>query len=44
LRGWRKIERKLSEVNTKTVSRGQNELITEFKIVVGDVINIESRL
>ena len=25
-----KIERKLSEVNTRTVSRGQNELIENF--------------
>ena len=27
-----KIEWKLSEVNTKAVSRGQNELIGEFKM------------
>ena len=35
-----KIERKLSEVNTRTVSRGQNELIGEFKIAAGGVISI----
>ena len=35
-----KIERKLSEVNTRAVSRGQNELIGEFKMVAGDVISI----
>ena len=35
----RKIEWKLSEVNTRGVSIGQNELIWEFKIVAGDVIS-----
>ena len=35
-----RIECKLSEVNTRAASRGQNELIGEFKIVAGDVINI----
>ena len=35
-----KIEWKLSEVNTRAVSRGQNELIGKFKIVAGDVISI----
>ena len=44
-KGWSggddgKIEWKLSEVNTRAVSRGQNELIGEFKMVVGDVISI----
>ena len=34
------LERKLSEVNTRTVSRGQNELIDEFKMAEGDVIYI----
>ena len=33
-----KIKRKLSEVNIRAVSRGQNELIGKFKMVSGDVI------
>ena len=36
----RKIEWKSFEVNIMTVSRGQNELISEFKMAAGDVINI----
>ena len=35
-----KIEWKSSEVNIRTVSRGQNELIGKFKMVAGDVVNI----
>ena len=35
-----KFERKLFEVNTRAVSRGQNELIGEFKMAVGDEIKI----
>ena len=35
-----KIEWKLSEVNTRTMSRGQNKLIGRFKMTVGDVISI----
>ena len=38
-----KTEWKLSEVNTKAVSRGQNELLGKFKIAVGDVISIMGR-
>ena len=34
------IEWKSSEVNNRTVSRGQNKLIGEFKMAAGDVINI----
>ena len=30
----------LSEVNTRAVSRGQNELIGKFKMAAGDVISI----
>jgi hypothetical protein len=37
-RGWRKIKWKLSEVNTRAVSGGQNELIGKFKMVAGDVM------
>ena len=36
-----KIEWKSSEVNTRAVSRGQNELIGEFNMVEGDVISIK---
>ena len=35
-----KFKRKLAEVNTWAVSRGQNELIGKFKMVAGDVISI----
>ena len=35
-----KIEWKLSEVNTRAVSREQNKLIGEFKMVGSDVISI----
>ena len=45
--GWMgdggKIKWKLSEVNTRAVSRGQNELIGKFKMVVGDVISIRGQ-
>ena len=30
-----------SEVNIRAVSRGQNELIKEFKILVGDAISLK---
>jgi len=35
-----KIEWKSSEVNTRAVSREQNKLIGEFKMVGSDVISI----
>ena len=35
-----KIKWKLCEVNTRAVSRGQNELIGKFKVVAGYVISI----
>ena len=34
----RKIEWKLSDVNTRAVSRGQNKLIGKFKMAAGDVM------
>ena len=34
-----KIEWKLSEVNTRAVSRGQNELIGKLKMATGDMIS-----
>ena len=39
-----KIGRELSEVSNRAVSRGQNELIGEFKMAAGDVICIRGRL
>ena len=42
-RDGRKIEGKLSEVNTMALSGGQNEVIREFKTAV-DVISIGIRL
>ena len=39
-----KIEWKSSEINTRAVSRGQNELIGEFKISVDDIISIGGSL
>ena len=35
-----KIERKLSEINSRVVSKEQNELIVKFKMAAGDVIII----
>ena len=43
-RDGRKIEWKLSEVNAKVVSRGQNELIVKFKMAAGDVISIRGQV
>ena len=39
-----KIEWKSSKVNTRSVSRGQNELIGEFKMAAGDVISIRGQV
>ena len=33
-----KFKRKLSEVNTRAVSRRQNELVGKFKMAVGDKV------
>ena len=35
---------KLSEVDTRTVSRRQNKLICKFKMAVGDVISIRGNV
>ena len=40
----RKIEWKSSEVNTRAVSRGQNELIGKFKMAARDVISIRGQV
>ena len=39
-----KIIWKLSDVNTRAVSRKQNELIGKFKMAVDDVISIEGQV
>ena len=39
-RGGEKIEWKLPDVNTRTVSRGQNKLIGQFKMAASDAISI----
>ena len=39
-----KIKYTLSEVYTRAVSRGQNELIGKFKIAAGDVISIRGQV
>ena len=44
VRSGGKNEWKLSEVVIRAVSRGQNELTGEFKMVLGDVIGIGGRL
>ena len=38
------MERKLSEVNTRAVSRGQDRLIGKFMMVAGDVISIRGQV
>ena len=38
------VKNKLSEINNRTVSRGQEELIRKFKMVVGDVISIREQV
>ena len=35
---------KLSEVDTRAVSRGQNKLIDKFKMAAGDVISIRGQV
>ena len=39
-----KIEWKLSEINTRAVSRGQNKLTDEFKGAAGHIIGFGGRL
>ena len=42
--GWGvggKIKWRLSEVNTRAVSRGQDELLDNFKMAAGDMISIK---
>ena len=39
-----KIKWKLCEVNTRAVSRGQNELIGKFKVAAGDMVSIRGQV
>ena len=39
-----KFKRKLSKVNTRAVSRGQNELVGKFKIAAGDMVSIRGQV
>ena len=39
-----KIKWKLSEVNTRAVSRGQNELMGKFKMAAGEMISIRRQV
>ena len=39
-----KFKRKLSEANTRAVSRGQNELIGKLMMSVGDMISIRGQV
>ena len=38
------LKRRLSEVNARAVSRGQNELVCKFKMAVGDKVILGGRL
>jgi hypothetical protein len=39
-----KFKRKLSEVNTRAVSRGQNESVGKFKMAAGDMVSIRGQV
>ena len=39
-----KFKRKLSEVNTRALSRGQNELVGNFKMAAGDMVCIRGQV
>ena len=36
-----KFKRRLSKINARAVSRGQNELVCKFKMAAGDMISIK---
>ena len=38
-----KFKRKLSEINTRAVSRGQNELVGKFKMAADDMVSIRGQ-
>ena len=37
-------KRRLSEVNARAVSRGQNELVCKFKMAAGDMVSIRGQV
>ena len=39
-----KFKRRLSEINARAVSRGQNELECRFKMVEGDMVGIKGQV
>ena len=39
-----KFKRRLSEVNARAVSRGQNELVCKFKMAAGDMVSIRGQV
>ena len=39
-----KFKRRLSEVNDRAVSRGQNELVCKFKMAAGDMVSIRGQV
>ena len=39
-----KFKRRLSEVNARAVSRGQNELVGKFKMATGDMVSIRGQV
>ena len=43
-RGWKENLWKSSEVNTRSMSGGRNELLEELKMAAGDVISLGGRL
>ena len=39
-----KFKWRLSEINARAVSRGQNELVSKFKMAVGDMASIREQV
>ena len=39
-----KFKRRLSEVNARAVSIGQNELVCKFKVAAGDMVSIRGQV
>ena len=39
-----KFKRRLTEVNTRAVSKGQNELVCKFKMAGGDMVSIKGQV
>ena len=39
-----KFKTRLSEINVRAVSRGQNKLVCKFKMVAGDMVSIRGQV